>query len=334
MTTGNSAGFLAEMAVAPEATKGTSPAIATAQRDYFDSDPGINGVQNVTRLGHIQKRHNITHILSSYHVEGSIPLVVTPEGTLGHYLVCALGADTEAQQGGTTAYTHTFTNSDDPETFSMWYLRGGNQEVVIPYCVVNTLNITQSVDDALRATIGFIGQKETISTDDIDTAVAYDTNTPFHNMHLSVTGPVNAATVHNSSIDINNNYDVSRGKVHGSRFYTSMVPGQRDVSGSFDLWFDDDGDYQNFWGSTSDTTPDVLGEYTPVSLVFKWDLGDNFDGTYDRYLEITVPEAVYETTTVSIGERIVQTVNWHANYDTGDSYEIQVVLQNARSTAY
>ena len=328
MTSALSAGFLAEMVIAEEVTKGTPPAIITGLRDYFTDDPAINPVQNTIRLGNVQKRHVVSHVLSDYHMEGSIPQIVTPGGQIGYWLGLAIGDPSSAAQGGTAAYKHTYTPDDDLKTFSIWFKRGGNQQVVIPYGVVNTLELVQDVDDVLRSTIGFIGQKETIDASDIDTADAYDTAEPFHNMDLAVTGPVNAAQVHKSSILIDNKYDVAKGKVHGSRFYNTLVPGKREVTGTFELWFDDDGDYQSFWGSTSETTPDVDGIFATIPLNFKWDTNVEAATAYDYELEINIPEAVFEATTVTIGDRIKQIINWSADYDTGDSYEIEAYLTN------
>lgn len=328
MTTPLSAGHLAEMVIAEEADKGTPPAITTGLRDYFSGDPGINPVQKVIRLGNVQKRHVVSHVLSDYHMVGSIPQIVTPGGQIGYWLGMAIGDPSSLIQGGTAAYKHTYTPDDDLKTFAMWYKRGGNQQVIIPYGVVNTLELVQNPDDVLRATVGIFGQNETINTDDIDTADAYDTAAPFHNMDLAVTGPVNAAQVHKSTILVDNKYDLTKGKVHGSRFYNALVPGKREVTGVFELWFDDDGDYQSFWGSTSETTPDVDGIFSTIPLNFKWDTNEEADTGYDYELEINIPEATFEATTVSIEERIRQVINWSAQYDTADAYEIEAYLTN------
>lgn len=328
MTTANSAGFLAEMVIAEEAVKGTTPAITTGLRDYFTGDPGINPVQNVIRLGNVQKRHNVSHVLSDYHMTGAVPQIVTPGGHIGYWLGGAIGDPLSAQEGGTAAYKHTYTPDDDLKTYSMWFMRGGNQQVVIPYGLVNTLELTQGVDDVLRANVGVFGRTETINADDFTTADAYDTAAPFHNMDLAVTGPTNAAQVHATTITINNNFDVSRGKVHGSRFYEAAVPGKREVTGVIEFWFDDDGDYQSFWGSTSDTTPDVDGIFDTIPLNFKWDTNEEADTGYDYTLEIDIPEAVFETTTVTIEDRIRQVINFSAQYDTGDAYEVEAYLTN------
>lgn len=328
MTTANSAGFTAEMALAEEVTAGTSPAISTALRDYFTGDPGINPVQDSIDPANVYGRHVVDIFLSDYHMEGNIPQIVTPNGHLGYWLGGAIGAESSAQQGGTAAYLHTYTPADAPKTYSMWYKRGGNQQVVIPYVVPNTLQLVQNLNDVLRMNVGMIGQKETINADSFASADAYDTIDAFRNADLTVTGPTNAAQTHYTEINFNNNYTVEQGKVHGSRHYSALVPGKRNVDGVIRMWFDDDGDYQSFWGSTSETTPDADGVYSTIPLVFTWDRGVLADTGYNYKLIITVPEAVFRQTSVNVDGRIAQTINWTARYDTGDSYEVKAELTN------
>ena len=329
MTTANSSGKLAEIVIAEEAEKGTPPAIATGLRDYFIGDPSINPVQNVIDLGEMQHRHRVGHILSDFHMIGSPSQIVTPNGHIGYWLGMAIGDPSSVQQGATAAYKHTYTPDDDLKTFALWYKRGGNQQVVIPYGLVNTLLFEQGPDDVLRSTVGLFGQTETIDASDITTADAYDTAGAFHNMDLAVTGPTNAAQIYKSSILIDNKYDVSNGKVHGSRFYEDAVPGKRDVTGTIEMWFNDDGDYQSFWGSTTDTTADINGEFDTIPLNFKWDTNEIIADTYENTLEINLPEVLYKATTVSIEDRIRQVINWSAQYDVGDSYEIEAYLTNS-----
>lgn len=329
MTTALSAGHTSMMVIAEEADKGTSPAIATGLRDNFTADPGITAVQKTIRLGeNMQDRYNKGHVMTSYHMAGSVPQMVTPNGHIGYWLGMAIGDPSSAQQGGTAAYKHTYTPDDDLKTFSMWYARGGNQQVVIPYGAVDTLLIEQSPSDVLRSTVGIIGQKETINADDMTTADAYDTARKFHDAHLTVTGPVGATEVFSSSILVNNKYNVDKGRAHGSRFYNALIPGKREVTGTMELWFDDDGDYQNFWGSTSETTPDVAGDFTPIPLNFSWDSGELADTGFNYILALDVPEVAFEATNVIMEERIRQTIDWSAQYDTGDSYDIQAELTN------
>ncbi len=328
MTTANSPGFLAKMVIAEEVTKGTSPAISTGLRDYFTDDPGINPEPNIIDLGNAQHRHIVDHVMSDYHMVGSVPQIVTPGGHIGYWLGMAIGNPTSAQQGGTSAYKHTYSPANDLKTFSMWYQRGGNQQIVMPYGLVNTLTLDQGVDDVLRSSIDIYGRTETINSDDFSTAGAYDIIEPFHNMDLTVTGPTNASQAHKSTLVLSNNYNLALGKVHGSRFYEAAVPGKRSITGTIELWFDDDGDVQRFWGSTSDTTPNVDGIFSTVPLNFKWDTNVEADTGYNYALEIDIPGAMYKTSTVTIGDRIKQSIGFSAQYDTVDAYEVEAYLTN------
>lgn len=325
MTTVNSAGHLAELVIAQEVTKGTSPAITTGLRDYFPEDPGINPVQTMIPLDNIQPRYRMGHVHGKYFIEGNIPQIVTPGGHIGYWLSGAIGSPTSAQQGGTAAYKHTYSPANDVPTFSAWFARGGNQQVVIPYSVVNSLKLVQD-ENVLRSQVNIIGQKDTINADDITTADAYDTATPFHNTNLTVTGPTNAANAFNTKIEINNNFDVKDGFVHGSRFYTALVPGKRLVSGSFEIWFDDDADYESFWGAA--TSPIASGAYTPIPLNFKWDTEIEAASGYNYVVELDIPEVEYLATSVKIDKRIHQQVTWAAQYNAVAGYDIEAYLIN------
>lgn len=326
-------GYSTEMAIVKEGTPGTVPAVSGAQREYFTEDPGINPVQSVVKLPTVSARYERKPVLSNYHVEGSIPIIATAEGALGILLTSALGEDTSALVNG-TAYSHTFAPADAPSTLAIWMKYGTIFQRTVNYCVVNTLEFTQSPDDALRVTASFIGQKDIINADDMSTAAAYDTLDPFMNSDLTVTGPANATQVHNSTITLNNNYDVADGRVHGSRFFGEMIPGKREITGSFDMWFDSPNDYKSFWGATDATEPDENGDFSTIELAFNWNMNNNFSTTYDHELTINIPDAVYETTNITIGNRVKQTVTWSASYGTAEGYEMNIVLQNTKDTDY
>lgn len=327
MTTELSAGHISELVIAEEVTKGIPPAIATGLRDYHLDGLDINPIQKVIPLGNVQQRHRFGYVLGKYHMKGVVPQNVTPNGHIGYWLGGAIGGPSSAQQGGTVAYKHTYTPADDLPTHSAWLKRGGNQQVLIPYVVVDKLLLEQNID-VLKSTTTIIGQKDPLNSDDFTTADAYDTINPFQNIDLAVTGPVGAADVFNSKILIDNKYNVDKGYVHGSRFYNALVPGKREITGQFEIWFDDDGDYQSFWGSSAATTPTDTGEYSTVPLNLKWDSNIEAASGYNYCLEIDLPEAVYVATEVKIEDRIRQIIDWSAQYDTSDTYEIEAYLTN------
>lgn len=331
MTTANSATYLAEMAIALEDTSGSAETTPDMY-DYFSDDPGINPIQNVIRLGNVQDRANLKHVLSDYHIEGSIPQIVEPEGMIGWWLKLALGALSSAAQGGTAAYKHTYTPADAIASFTLWLLRGGNQQVKVPYGTVLSLELSQALDDVLRSTVRIAGQKDLIATD--FGSSSYSTLDPFHNfmLEVSISGATTgqAAQVHNTVITIDNGIDLSDGRVHGSRFYNAVVTGKRTVSGSMDIWFDDDSEYEKFWGAAAAVTPGNTTAVVP--LIFTWDTGIEADTGYNYALVVTVPDAVYEATTVNLsGNRIVQHIDWYAEYDTGISAEVKVELTNTKT---
>ncbi len=328
MASQNSIAYASAMAVAQESVAGTAET-TPIKYDYFTDDPAINPVQNVIKAPTVQNRAPIKNILGAYHMEGSIPQIAEPEGMIGWWLKWALGAMTSAQQGATAAYKHSYTPANALHPFTLWYMKGGTQQVKIPYCNVNTWELSQTYDDALRLSVGIIGQKDEITTD-IGTAT-YSTLAPFSNQMLEVKIATSAAgqaiQAHNVALSGNNGIDPAMGGVHGSRFYNALVPGAREVAGSFDLWFDDDSEYQRFWGSATATSP--ADTTTPVELVFEWDTGIEAAVGYNYKLTVTVPEAIYESTTVNVGGgRVKQTVTFYAQYDASDTDEIHIDLTN------
>jgi Phage tail tube protein len=331
MTTANSASYLSEMAVAEEATPGvaaTTPDIY----DCFTDDPGIVPVQNVIRDGCVHSRSNKKHVLSNYHMDGSLPQMVEPEGMIGWWLKWALGGLSSAQEGATTAYKHTYTPAEELKSFTLWLLKGGNQQVKIPYGTVLGLELSQGLDDVLRSTIRTAGQKDEIATD--FGSSDYSLLDPFHNTMLavSIAGSLTgqAAQVHNTVISIDNGINLDDGRTHGSRFYEAVVPGKLNVSGSNDIWFDDDIEYQRFWGDAAATSP--ASTSTPVPLIFTWDTGIEAGTGYNYQLVITIPAAIYESTTVNLGgNRVVQHIDWYAELDPVTSREIMIELTNTKT---
>lgn len=331
MTTANSATYLSEMAVAEEATPGVAETTPDMY-DCFTDDPSINPVQAIIKDGCVHSRSNKKHVLSNYHMDGSLPQMVEPEGMIGWWLKWALGGLSSAQEGATTAYKHSYTPADELKSFTLWLLRGGNQQVKIPYGTVLSLELVQSLDDVLRSTIRIAGQKDEIATD--FGSSSYSQLDPLHNTMLgvSIAGSTTgqAAQVHNTSITIDNGIDLDDGRAHGSRFYGAVVPGKLNVSGSMDIWFDDDIEYERFWGAAAASSP--VSVSTPVPLIFTWDTGIEAGTGYNYQLVITIPAAIYESTSVNLsGNRIVQHIDWYAEYDNSTSREILVELTNTKT---
>jgi hypothetical protein len=332
MTLANSAGFLSEMALKEEATAGTAETVP-AIYDYFTDDPAIDANQNVVELGYVQDRDIKKVVLGGFEMTATVPQIAEPEGALGHWLKWCLGGHSAAQQGGTSAYLHTFTPADALKSFTMWLTRGNNQEIKIPYAVVQSLEFKQAVDDALRLSVGILGKTEQIASD--IGSPSYSVLQPFANQHLSVSiagsTTAQAALVYGSSVKIENGYDSSLGKVHGSRFYQALVAGKRRITGELMMWFDDDVEYQRFWGATDATEP--AAEPTNTPLILEWDTGIEADTGYNYKLTITIPDTFYTSTKVNVaGGRVSQKIDILGIYDTSTSQVIKIELTNTKTT--
>lgn len=328
MGTQNSVGALSELATAQESVAGTAET-TPIKYDYFIGNPALNPMQEVLHIGQAQNRDHTKHALGGYHLEGNFSHFVEPEGMLGWYLKWAFGSVTAAQQGGTGAYKHTFKPSRIIYPFTLWFKRAGTQQIKSTYTVVNSLTFEQAINDVMRMTANVIGKKDQIATD-FGTS-SYSTLDPFTNAMLTVSiagsSTGQAAQAHRTSINFSNGISVDDGMVHGSRFYSDIVPGPREVTGSFDVWFDDDSEYERFWGAIDNTEPGTAT--ATVALEFEWDTGVEADTGYNYVLTIYIPDVIYKATTVDVGgNRSKQTIDFTAEYDTTSESVMYVELTN------
>lgn len=328
MTLNDSISRSSGFAVAEETSAGTAETVP-AVYEYLTDDPAFNPVTNILIHRSILSRSPYQKSIASYHMEGSLNIIGEPDSIMGWLCKWGLGS----VSSGTVvdgSYTHTFVPADSIKSFTTWFNRGATQKVKIPYCVVNSLNFDQSVDDALRISAGIIAKSEIEATD--YGTPSYDTVYPFMNGHLAVTiggsGTGQAAEVHKTSIAITNGIDVGAGRVHGSLFPSAFIPGDRGVTGSFDMYFNDATEYKRFWGSTSETAPGA--DITTVALTFTWTSSVIAGtGTTPYSLSITIPAAVYTTNSISLaGARVVQNIGFEALYDATATNEISIVLVN------
>jgi hypothetical protein len=325
MTTADSISRASGFAIATETTPGTAETVPEVY-DYLTSSPNINPVVNTMIHRSILSRSAHNASVASYHVEGSIETIADPDSILGYLLKFGLGSVTSAQVGVTTAYEHTFTPTDELPTFTTWLNRGSAQKVKMAYCMSNGFTLTQAVDDVLKVSTPFIAQAE-VETTDFGTP-SFTNTQPFANANLAVS--VNSAAVteaHNSTLTVANGIDVASGRVHGERSYTALVPGDRTITGSLNLYFNDASMYKLFWGATDATT--ITEKVLPVPITLTWTHAEEAGAGEPYSLEVTIPSAILTNTSVDIsGTRVVQTVDFEAIYDSDEATDIEVVLVN------
>jgi len=326
MTINDSISRSSGFAVAEESVAGTAET-APDVYEYLISDPGLNPVQNTLIHRSILSRSAYNASVASYHMEGNLDVLADPDSLMGWLLKWGLGSVASVQQGATTAYKHTYTAGDTLPTFTTWFKRGGSQQIKIPYCMIKSLTFNQAVDAVLSMSAAFVGKTENITTD--FGTESYSQVIPFANSNLTVSIAGTPSTAaHASSITIDNGIDVAMGRVHGSLFYNSLVPGNRTITGSFSLYFNDDTEYQRFWGDVAATTPS--GVVDSVALVFHWDSGIDAGTATPYALDIEIPAAIYTSNSVNIsGTRVVQTLGFESISD-GTS-DIDVYLINKKT---
>ena len=325
MTVATSVSSLSEMAIAEEATAGTAETTPVLY-DYFTGDPAVQPVQDVIELRNVYGRDPANTVLGGYHTTGTIPQMVDPDGAVGWWLKWFMGTATASQMDASTAYQHTFTPSDTLKTFTFWFKYGGTLQTKSVNNVVNTFKLSQATSDALKMEVGILGGVDATASD--FGSSSYSTTNVFTNSMLtvSISGATTgqAAQVFNSVIQGSNNFDENLGRVHGQRDPKDRVPGKRNVTGSFEMWFNDDSEYQKFWGSASATTPAATA--TAVPLIYTWDLGEEAGTSHNYELEITLPAVKYRSTAINVGgDRVVQKIDWVAEKD---SYVMQITVTN------
>ena len=123
-------------------------------------------------------------------------------------------------------------------------------EHVFAGCMINTLEL--AVDDSFaQVTLDVIAQKDAkAALQDVDALeLSEEALLAFH--ELTLTNGLETARVKSFTLSIENNGDAATGRGVGSRFPYRMKAGERVVTASINLDFDDDAQLQRFWGGAT-----------------------------------------------------------------------------------
>lgn len=287
--------------------------------DTFQPDPGV------VILDPVAQRARKDKVLTKFRARGNIGAwEVKPEDIIGEALYGVLGSVSSLQQGGTSAWKHTFTPAD---MIKSWTLRKGVElnELVFPGCLVNQLTLATRHPEILKATLELFGVGAA------PTAVALNTPTfstlqPFvyHQCTITLAGSDKSSLVYDASVVINNSIPIDRGG-HGSKFIPKIHVGDRVVSGKLSTYFAEANQYDTFIAGT---------EFT---LNLKW-IGAIIEDSYYYTLELDLPKCVYRSRGAPeikpIREPLVVDAPFDALYKT-NSYnaELKAYLTN-KVTSY
>jgi len=260
--------------------------------------------------------------LGPYRARGQIrEFPVEPENIIGELLYAVFGNVSSAQQGGTSAYLHTFSPAD---TLPSYTVRIGVEQTerILLGGLVESLGIRFRHDDDVKATAeflsGFLETKASLGSPTISALQAL--NMQEASSALSIAGVSKRNVVYDLEINIKNNIPFQRGDLSGRTFAKKRY-GQREVTGKLSAYFDDTAEYDRFIAGT---------EFTLIILAN----GPIITGAYRYYLSFELRKCIYLRDSVPDiapqNEPLVIDAPFKAFYDTtgGFNAEAKATLQN------
>ena len=257
---------------------------------------------------------------------------------LGHFLTGAIGSDSQAQQGGTTAYLHTISLTDTIlPSYTIWS-KSGIYEKKSTYNQINRLTINSPQNKEITVTAEFVGGKVVSGGSDFGSA-SYSTLDPFKSsMGSLLFGNADDKVRSNMTefnLVIDNGIRPEEGLVHGKYYPSNIIAGNRTITGDLSFWMEDDEENTRFWDGLTDPTATEPGD-TPalIALECEWIGGQIASTGYYYTLDLVMDKVQLNNFDyVATGNRIAGKASFTAIKGTGTNL-LKGYLTNARSTAY
>ena len=239
-------------------------------------------------------------------VEGSVTLEPSTKG-YGLVLKHALGsASIATPSGATLARLHTHTLGDIFGTsLTVQVGRPDTSGTVQPFSFlgmrVDTLSLSNAVDELLVCEVGFVGQEQT-TAQALATAVYPTTGSAaaYEQFYwtqgvISVAGsPV--AIVSDFQIEVNNTLKSDRYFLGGATMSEPILAGMTEITGSITAEFD------------SLTALNRFVNNDQVALSAKWTAATAIESTTFPYVEVTIPKVRFDSGSPTVGGPDVLTV--------------------------
>ncbi|MDH5482659.1 MAG: phage tail tube protein [Candidatus Bathyarchaeota archaeon] len=265
--------------------------------------------------------------LGPYRARGAIgDFPVEPENIIGELLHGVFGNVQSAQQGGTTAWLHTFTPADSLPSYTT---RIGVEltERILPGTLIEALTIKFAHDKDIMANAevysGFPETKQALQVPTISALQAL--NMQAATCVLMLGGISKKTMVYDLEITIKNNIPFDRGQLDGRNFSVKRY-GQREITGKISAFFDDTSQFDAF----------IAGTEFPIDVQA---IGPVITGSYYYKLAFDLRKCVYLRDSVPDpkpqSEPLVIDAPFKAFYDTtgGFNAEGKAFLTN-KITAY
>lgn len=258
------------------------------------------------------------------HVEGTIDGIAHVD-TLG-YLFSSLYGKVASSVVAGSVYDHVFTLKQNiqHQSLTLFAKDGDVQQIKVAGGMVNTLELTATVDDYLRFTSEFIGRT---ATDDTSTP-SYDTEYDFVGRDITIKiadseaalGAASAIPVKSASIK--HDQGLIRDHVFGSYNPNDIYNSKKMIEGDLMLNFQDETYKDLFLGDTA--------KYMQITIQGAADLG----GGYYPTITYVFNKVLFNDWTRDGGndELVTQSLKFKAYYNETDSEASQVTLRNLTSS--
>lgn len=252
-------------------------------------------------------------VLGAFRARGNIAFPVEPENGIGWYLKWVLGSHNKAQQGGTSAWKHTFKSADAIKSFT-GRIGADTDERLLKGCLLNALTLRFAHGAEVRGIAEVLASEESKAAIGTPTFSELD---PFVFSQATVEFAGTAkAIVAEGEVRINNRIPFDRG-VLGDRYFPKIKVGKRLVDGRLSLWFDDSTEYDRFLAGT-DFKLELLTTGPAISVT-----------GYNYTLNIIMTKCVYLRDTAPHPDRrelIILDAPFQAFYDPQTSPEIKTEI--------
>lgn len=262
-------------------------------------------------------------------VAGDIQFEVNPDDVIGLILKAFGGkAATSAQVGTSAAYTHTFIGENDWLAdgnagcgLTVQIDRDGTSKVDYTGCLPSQIALAAAVGDTLKATVSLVGQNA--AAQGSITSPSFSTLDPFIFHQGVVTKASGAIDVINFTLNMNNNVNANTFKL-GQTYIKRPAHGQRMISGTMTMHFEDLNIYNDFVANTS------------REIVLTFTHGSMAAGSTPYSLAITLGKCYFQnnpTPNVGSPDILTQTIPFISIYDDATDQDYKVVLTNT-ATSY
>lgn len=325
--------FRGYVGLAKESTYGTGVAptyFVDATSDGFSLDNQVD-FGNTTRGRTTYKAE-----AGAFSDEGSVDMPANPENGLGLLLLAALGDETFSAEdpdgdGTNEVGSHTFAPADtlpslsvevDRDTDVVRHLGGG----------VDTLELSHTAEDMLTVSSDIIAKEPDPSPSSASPTYSDLRNFRWNDIGITVDGTSRDTDVTEATFEIGNSLEPL---FRGSRTLSKMGVGEREVTASLSLDFENTGLFEKFLGAAGATGPE--DQLATIGVEATWTSPETIEDTSTGYsLRWNMPNCSINTheATINQNDAVIENIELRAVYDTSLGAELEVELVNGVTSAY